>query len=178
MLLVVIPVDLVMLALDLERLDDLLGHHRRDALVFAAVEDEEGRLNALRSIQRRATAIRRRSLRVVRLAHHPLQVDPTGPIAVAIALGDLRVAVQVDAGPPQRWLLGQDAERHVAAVRSPVVGQPAIAPRLGGRPMTGIDDVEGVGVAPLPMVCPTERAAVTGRPAEVDREEGHALLDD
>src|SRR5665811_2574594 len=44
--------------------------------------------------------------------------------------------------------------------------------------MTGIDDVESVGMAPLPTVCPTECAAIAGGPAEVDREEGHALLHD
>ena len=52
MLLLVVPVDLVMLALDLERLDHALGHERHDALVLATVEDEERRLDALRAVDR------------------------------------------------------------------------------------------------------------------------------
>ena len=90
---------------------------------------------------------------------------------MAVALGDLRIAVQVDAGAPQRRLLDERAQDHVAAVRPAVDGQPAVRPGLLGRPARGVDQVVDVGVAPLVVVGHPERPAVAGRPAEVDVEE-------
>src|SRR6187549_1268225 len=100
--LVVVPVDLVALALDLERLDHPLGHQRHDPLVLAAVEDEQRRLDPLGAIDRGAAPVGLLAGRVVGRAHHLVQVEPAGAIAVAIALGDLGVAVQVDPRAPQR----------------------------------------------------------------------------
>ena len=48
--LVVVPVDLVGLALDLERLDHALGHQRDDALVLAAVQDQQRGLDPLGAV--------------------------------------------------------------------------------------------------------------------------------
>src|SRR5918995_3981607 len=56
MALVVVPVDLVRLALDLERLDHPFGHEGDDALVLAAVEDQQRRLDPLGAIDRRASS--------------------------------------------------------------------------------------------------------------------------
>src|SRR5439155_192448 len=55
--LVLVPVDLVVLPLDLEGLDHLLGHERDDALVLAAVEDQQRRLDRLGPIDGRAAAV-------------------------------------------------------------------------------------------------------------------------
>src|SRR4029079_15437196 len=83
--LVVVPLDLVELVLDLERLHHPLGHQRDDALVLAAVEEQQGRLDPLRPVDRRPTVEELRLARVVRLAHLASQVEPAGPIAVTEA---------------------------------------------------------------------------------------------
>src|ERR1035437_1046165 len=53
----------------------------------------------------------------------------------------------------------------------------AVAPGLRRGPMCRVDDVERVGVTPLPAVGPAELAAVAGRAAEIDLQEGHAGID-
>src|SRR6187551_538584 len=55
--LVVVPVDLEALALDLERLDHPLGHQRDHALVLAPVEDQQGRLDPFRAVDRGAAPV-------------------------------------------------------------------------------------------------------------------------
>src|SRR6185369_17797450 len=50
--LVVVPVDLVELALDRKRLDHLLAHQWHDPPVLATVEDEQRRLDPLRTVER------------------------------------------------------------------------------------------------------------------------------
>src|ERR1035437_9648286 len=127
----IVPMDLVVLALDLERLDDLLRHQRHHTLVLAAMQDQQRRLDTLGLVQGGTAPVGSRGLGVVRLAHHPLEIDPTRAVAVPVALRDLRVAIQIDAGEPQRGLLGENAERHVATVRGAVVSQTTVAPRLG-----------------------------------------------
>src|SRR4029077_1573593 len=67
--LVVVPVDLVELVLDLERLDHPLRHQRNDALVLAAVEEQQRRLDPLRLIDRGPAPEELRLARIVRLAH-------------------------------------------------------------------------------------------------------------
>jgi hypothetical protein len=63
--LVVVPVDLVVLALDLERLDHALSHERHDPLVLAAMEDQHGRLDALGPVDGRAAPVELLALRLV-----------------------------------------------------------------------------------------------------------------
>ena len=55
--LVVVPVDLVDLALDLEGLDHPLGHERHDPLVLAPVEDQQRRLDPLGAVDRRSAPV-------------------------------------------------------------------------------------------------------------------------
>ena len=170
--LVVVPVDLVGLVLDLERLDHPLGHERDDPLVLATVEDEQRGLDPLGAIDRRAASIQLRAGGVVGLAHHPFEIQSAGPVTAPVALGDLRVAVQVHARRPHRRLLDQRREDQVAAVRPAVHREPTVRPRLVEGPSAGIDQVVDVGVAPLVVIGMAERAAVAGRTAEIDVEEG------
>ena len=110
------------------------------------------------------------------MAHLLLEIEAARPVAVPEALGDVRIAVQVDPGSPQAGLLDERAQDHVAAVRAAVDGQPAVRPGLLLDPAGGIDEVEHVGVAPLVVVGPAEVPAIAGRAAEVDVEERVALL--
>ena len=107
-----------------------------------------------------------------------MQVETSQPVAVAVALGDLGVAVQVDPGLPHARLLDQRAQDHVAAVRPAEDREPAIRPRLAGRPTRRIDEVLDIGVAPLAVVGEPERPAVAGRAAEVDVEHREPLGDE
>ena len=75
----------------------------------------------------------------------------------------------------RRRLVDQRAQDHVAAVRAAVDRQPPVGPRLPGRPAGRVDQVVDVGVAPLALVGLAECAAVAGRPAEVDVEDGEPL---
>ncbi len=94
------------------------------------------------------------------------------------AFGDLGIAVQVDARPPQSRLLDEGREDEVAAVRTTVDGEAPVGPRLLRRPVGRIDHVVGVGVTPFVMVRQPERAAVAGGAAEVDVEDREALADE
>jgi hypothetical protein len=109
MALVVVPVDLVDLVLDLERLDHALGHQRHDPHVLAPVQDQQRRLDPLGTVDRGATPVRVASLRIIGHAHHLLEIEATGPVTVTEALGDLRIAVEIDTRRPQRGLLDERA---------------------------------------------------------------------
>ena len=91
------------------------------------------------------------------------------------ALGDLRVAVQVDPGGEHRGLLDEGAQDHVAAVRPAEDRELPVRPRLFLRPAAGVDEVVDVGVTPLIVVGAAEVAAVAGRTPEIDVEEREAL---
>src|SRR5664280_3374303 len=70
--LVGVPVHLVVLALDLERLDHLLRHERDDAAILPPVEQEERRLDPLGAIERRATPVELGLPGIVQGPHHPV----------------------------------------------------------------------------------------------------------
>src|SRR4051812_31599262 len=112
----VVPLDFVPLALDLERLDHPLGHHRHDPLVLAAVDEQERRLDPFRPVDGRPATIGLEASCIVRRAHHLVQIEPAEPVPVAIAFRDLRIAIQVDAGAPEGWLFDEGAEDHVATI--------------------------------------------------------------
>ena len=134
MALVVVPVDLVGLALDLERLDHPLGHQRDDALVLATVQEQQRRLDPLGSVDRGAAPEELRQCRVVGRAHHLEQVQASRPVAVAEALRDLGIAVEVDAGREHRGLLDERAQDHVAAIRPAEDREAPVGPGLFLRP--------------------------------------------
>ena len=97
---------------------------------------------------------------------------------MAVALGDLRVAEQVDAGPPHRGLLDERRQHQVPAVRATEDDQPSIRPRLLGRPPCCIDHIVDVRVAPLAVVGTPELAPVAGRAAVVHLQVGESLADE
>ena len=107
-----------------------------------------------------------------------MEVEPAKPVAVPVALGDLRVAVEVHAGRPECRLVDQGAQHEIATVRAAVDREAPIRPRLGGCPAARVDQVVDVRVAPLVDVADAEGAPVAGRTAEVDVEDGEALGDE
>ena len=131
------------------------------------------------AVDRRAAPEAGRAGRVVRVAHHPVQVEPAGPVAVAVALGDLRVAVQVDPRPPtaparRRARTGpgsrRTTRRRPRAARPTTAGRPPSARRRRSR---------GRRRGPTRRRWPSRNvAAVAGRAAEVDVEDGEALADE
>ena len=127
---------------------------RDDPRVLAPVQDQQRGLDPLGAVDRGSSAVQLGLRRVVRRAHHALELEPPEAVTVAEALGDLRVAKQVDAGPPHRRLLDERRQHQVPAVRATEDGQPPIRPRLLGRPSCCIDDIVDVRVAPFPVVGP------------------------
>ena len=129
------------------------------------MEDEQWRLDPLGTVDRGSAAVQLGLRWVVRGAHHPLQVEASGAVAVAVALGNLRVAEQVDAGPPRRGLLDERRQHEYPPYEPPKATVLPIRPRLFGRPPRCIDHIVDVRVAPLAVVGSPERAPVTGRAA-------------
>lgn len=104
-----VPVDFVAFSFDLERFHHPLGHERDDPFVLAPVEDQQRGLDAFGAIHGRAATVSLDPARVVGRAHHLVQVETAHAVAVAVALGDLRITEEVHAGPPQLWLVHEGA---------------------------------------------------------------------
>src|SRR5215204_3239270 len=78
--LVVVPLDLVGLALDLERLDHPLGHERHHPLVLASMEEQQRRLDALGAMDGRAPPIALGTLGRIGVPHHLLEIESPRPV--------------------------------------------------------------------------------------------------
>src|SRR6185312_11638864 len=124
-----VEVALEELALDRQRLNHLLRHQRYNALVVAAVQDQQRRCDLLRRVERRAASVRLSLF--IRRAHLAVQIEPADAVAVPVAFSDLGVAGQIDAAAEGLRRGRQRTEHEVAAVAAPVDADTStIDPRL------------------------------------------------